>query len=213
MFESFVILEFPEPEDSDILFLESSRDTIISHDEAGDISGYREAFENLRTISLHPDGTLSYLADLAKQIAQQARQTQSNTTEKVQFMLRTDPSVLMWHKSPFSQAGHCVEVATKGEAVLIRDSKNQEGPILSVSSSAWRQFVEVIRRDVNVQLWEAAPPWPGSARRQAVPHPCQNALAQRAIGGRSGDSDLQADSLAAIIACAPSGSVSLYRAG
>jgi hypothetical protein len=67
MFESFVILEFPEPEDSDILFLESSRDTIISHDEAGDISSYREAFENLRTISLHPDGTLSYLADLAKQ--------------------------------------------------------------------------------------------------------------------------------------------------
>jgi len=62
MLESFAILEFPE--DSDVLWLETSRDFILSHDEAGDITGYREVFEDLRNISLGPDGTLQYLANL-----------------------------------------------------------------------------------------------------------------------------------------------------
>jgi transcriptional regulator with XRE-family HTH domain len=69
MLESFVILEFPDPEDSDVLFAETSRDLIISHDEAGEISGYLEVFEDLRSISLGPDGTLAYLTSLAKQVA------------------------------------------------------------------------------------------------------------------------------------------------
>ena len=68
MLETFIILEFPEPEDSDVLFVETSRDMITSRDEAGEISGYREVFEHLRSISLGPDGTLAYLAKLAKQI-------------------------------------------------------------------------------------------------------------------------------------------------
>lgn len=66
MLESFTILEFPEPEDSDVLFVESSRDLILSHDEAGEISGYLEAFEHLRSISLGPDGTLAYLSSLTR---------------------------------------------------------------------------------------------------------------------------------------------------
>ena len=69
LLESFIILEFPGPEDSDVLYLESSRDSIFSHDEAGEITGYREVFEHLRGISLGPAGTLSYLEDLANQIS------------------------------------------------------------------------------------------------------------------------------------------------
>jgi hypothetical protein len=69
MLESFIILEFPEPEDSDVLFIETSRDLIISRDEAVEITGYREVFENLRSISLGSEGTLAYLTDLAKRIA------------------------------------------------------------------------------------------------------------------------------------------------
>jgi hypothetical protein len=69
MLEPFLILEFPDPEDSDVLFLEDSRDMIISHDEAGEITGYREVFEELKSISLSPDDTLAYLANLLKQIS------------------------------------------------------------------------------------------------------------------------------------------------
>jgi hypothetical protein len=70
LLESFVILEFPDPEDSDVLFIESSRVFIVSHDEAGEISGYLEVFEHLRSISLGRAGTLSYLTNLAQRIAQ-----------------------------------------------------------------------------------------------------------------------------------------------
>lgn len=66
MLEPFVILEFPDPEDSDVLFVESSRDAIFSHDEAGEITGYREVFEQLRRISLNPADTLAYLTSFAE---------------------------------------------------------------------------------------------------------------------------------------------------
>lgn len=66
MLEPFVILEFPDPEDSDILFLETSRDFIFSQDEVDEITGYREVFEELRSISLGPAGTLTYLNNFAR---------------------------------------------------------------------------------------------------------------------------------------------------
>ena len=68
LLEPFIILEFADTEDSDVLFLETSKDMIISHDEAGEITGYREVFEELSRISLGRDGTLAYLANLAKRI-------------------------------------------------------------------------------------------------------------------------------------------------
>lgn len=69
MLEQFLIVEFPDPEDSNVLFVETSRDIMISHHEAGEISGYLEAFEHLRSISLGPDDTLAYLENIASQIS------------------------------------------------------------------------------------------------------------------------------------------------
>jgi hypothetical protein len=69
MLESFVIVEFPEPEDSDVLYRETSRETIISRDEAEEISGYREVFEDLRRISLGAEGTLTFLTNIMKTIS------------------------------------------------------------------------------------------------------------------------------------------------
>lgn len=68
MLESFLIAEFPDPEDGDVFFSESLRDTIVSHDEAGEITRYREVFEDLRGISLGIQGTLGYLRNLVNQI-------------------------------------------------------------------------------------------------------------------------------------------------
>jgi transcriptional regulator with XRE-family HTH domain len=61
LLEPFIILEFPDPEDGDVLYLESSRDAIFSHDEDGEITGYREVFAQLRNISFSPADTLDYL--------------------------------------------------------------------------------------------------------------------------------------------------------
>jgi transcriptional regulator with XRE-family HTH domain len=68
MLEPFLILEFPDPEDNDVVFLESSRDMIFTNDEAGEITGYREVFEHLRSISIGPEGTLEYFKRLAQSI-------------------------------------------------------------------------------------------------------------------------------------------------
>ncbi len=62
-------------------------------------------------------------------------------------MASSDPSVLRWRKSSFSESGNCVEVTTQDESVLIRDSKNPKGGTLSVSSSAWREFIQTVGRN------------------------------------------------------------------
>jgi transcriptional regulator with XRE-family HTH domain len=70
MLGPFLILEFPDPGERDVLFSESSRDTIFSHDEAGEITVFREVFEDLRSISLGAAGTLAYLRNLVTGITQ-----------------------------------------------------------------------------------------------------------------------------------------------
>jgi transcriptional regulator with XRE-family HTH domain len=70
MLRPFLILEFPDPGERDVLFSESSRDTIFSHDEAGEITVFREVFEDLRSISLGAAGTLAYLRNLVTGITQ-----------------------------------------------------------------------------------------------------------------------------------------------
>lgn len=52
-------------------------------------------------------------------------------------------TALQWFKSSYSgdEGGDCVEVATRPEAVLVRDSKNPSGPRLTVAPDAWAAFV------------------------------------------------------------------------
>ncbi|MFF8968414.1 DUF397 domain-containing protein [Streptomyces sp. NPDC014995] len=50
---------------------------------------------------------------------------------------------LVWHKSSYSSSGSgdCVEVATRPGRIHVRDSKDQDGPQLALSPTAWAQFV------------------------------------------------------------------------
>lgn len=56
---------------------------------------------------------------------------------------------LAWFKSSYSagNGGDCVEVATAATSVYIRDSKCTDGPVLSVGSVGWEQFVRMATRD------------------------------------------------------------------
>jgi hypothetical protein len=55
---------------------------------------------------------------------------------------------LTWVKSSYSSTGNCVEVAGQPGRVLIRDTKDQSGPVLSISAGAWRQFVGQVKRSL-----------------------------------------------------------------
>ncbi|MFE6040095.1 DUF397 domain-containing protein [Streptomyces sp. NPDC056452] len=50
---------------------------------------------------------------------------------------------LTWAKSTYSsnEGGACVEVASRGPAVLVRDSKDLTRPHLTVSPAHWARFV------------------------------------------------------------------------
>jgi Domain of unknown function (DUF397) len=48
---------------------------------------------------------------------------------------------IAWRKSTASNSGGCVEVAVVGGSVLIRDSANPDGLVLSLSPAAWSAFL------------------------------------------------------------------------
>ncbi|WP_405991852.1 DUF397 domain-containing protein [Streptomyces sp. NBC_00986] len=50
---------------------------------------------------------------------------------------------LDWRKSSYSDGGggDCVEIATCPHTIHIRDSKNPDGGIVTVSDAAWRTFL------------------------------------------------------------------------
>ena len=52
-----------------------------------------------------------------------------------------------WRKSSYSggQGGNCVEGADTKTRVLVRDSKDQTGPILRFTPDAWRRFAKQIK--------------------------------------------------------------------
>jgi transcriptional regulator with XRE-family HTH domain len=64
----FVVIEFPDPEDDDVLYLENPRGDLVGRDCPEEVLAYREAFEELRKLSLGPDGSLVYLGKLADEM-------------------------------------------------------------------------------------------------------------------------------------------------
>jgi hypothetical protein len=50
-----------------------------------------------------------------------------------------------WRTSSYSAVnGDCVQVAPTLERVLVRDSKDPEGPALAVPTPAWRTFLHTV---------------------------------------------------------------------
>jgi len=52
-----------------------------------------------------------------------------------------------WRTSSYSQGGTaCVEVAPAPDGVLVRDTKDRDGPALSVPAAVWRAFLTTVTR-------------------------------------------------------------------
>jgi hypothetical protein len=50
-----------------------------------------------------------------------------------------------WFKSSYSNAGGCVEVNRLGILVLLRDSKDPDGPTLRFTREEWSAFLAGVR--------------------------------------------------------------------
>jgi len=61
---------------------------------------------------------------------------------------------LRWRKASYSSNGgaNCVEVADHGSQVLVRDTKDRQGPALAFSTEAWRRFAEQVKRSLALDL-------------------------------------------------------------
>jgi transcriptional regulator with XRE-family HTH domain len=64
---SFVVLSFPDPEDTDVVYIESTSGQLVI-EEGNPIAQYREAFERLRTKSLDPDDSISLIQKVAGEL-------------------------------------------------------------------------------------------------------------------------------------------------
>ena len=59
----------------------------------------------------------------------------------------SDMTGMNWRKSTYSLAnGNCVEVGTGQALVAVRDSRDPDGPTITVSPRAWIEFAEHVRR-------------------------------------------------------------------
>jgi hypothetical protein len=71
-------------------------------------------------------------------------------------------SALAWRKSSQSNnSGECVEVARTEAAVLVRDTRNRSGAVLSFPAAQWSAFIRRVRDEApeaDLRLLAGDPP-------------------------------------------------------
>jgi hypothetical protein len=63
-----------------------------------------------------------------------------------------DLSRMAWRKSTLSYTNGCVEVAFVDDRVLVRDSKDRNGPVLIFTPFEWKAFLGGVRAGEFDQL-------------------------------------------------------------
>jgi hypothetical protein len=63
----------------------------------------------------------------------------------------TDHALTTWRKSTYSggNGSNCVEVGGSAPVVLVRDTKDRAGAVLTFGPDAWRRFAATIRSTVR----------------------------------------------------------------
>ena len=65
---SFVVLEFPDAADDDVLYLEDAEGGLVIREDREEIQAYREIFEDLEKVALKPKETLGHIGKVAEEI-------------------------------------------------------------------------------------------------------------------------------------------------
>jgi hypothetical protein len=64
----FVIYEFPDAADDDVLYQEIPSGDLLSRDDPEELLTFREYFERLREVSLGPQGAIDFLRELLHEL-------------------------------------------------------------------------------------------------------------------------------------------------
>ena len=64
----FLIYEFPDAADDDVLYLEDGRGALLTRDNTDEVLKLREEFERLREASLGPEGSIEFMRRLAGEL-------------------------------------------------------------------------------------------------------------------------------------------------
>jgi hypothetical protein len=61
-------------------------------------------------------------------------------------IMNAGPEPVEWRKARRSMGnGNCLEIAAAGRGVLVRDSKDRMGPVLSYTAESWLTFTREAR--------------------------------------------------------------------
>lgn len=61
-------------------------------------------------------------------------------------MTEVDRTGRHWHKSGRSNTTHgCVECAVEEDTIVVRDSKDPDGPVLTFAPDSWRDFIAAVK--------------------------------------------------------------------
>lgn len=77
---------------------------------------------------------------------QVSRGRPAGVTDHTSDGLKVGSPDLAWHKASASATGNCVEVSIDGQHVLVRDSKDPDGPVLRFTPSEWDCFLAGVRQ-------------------------------------------------------------------
>jgi hypothetical protein len=65
-----------------------------------------------------------------------------------------NPAGWEWHRSSACNGGDCVEIASLGDMIKVRDSARPDGGILSFSRDQWVRFLVMIRAGLPLEYTE-----------------------------------------------------------
>jgi hypothetical protein len=62
-------------------------------------------------------------------------------------MAEANQRTIMWRKHTDSAGAGCVEVGADTDAMLVRDSKDPQGPVITLRAGGWPRFLSAVRND------------------------------------------------------------------
>ena len=143
---TFTLLEFDRSVLAPVVFIENLAGNLYLEREA-EIERCREALEHLRACALSPNDSTRWAREMKKKLEESLhtlRKASECLTKGVFVVLSPDFSApdISWRTAVKSGASNCVQVARRGDAIMIADSKNPSGPVLSYTLQEFDAFLD-----------------------------------------------------------------------